>query len=299
MSCLQPNTLIPNMKNRTQILPIFGSYLVVLCCSAHAIDIVKDNNTNALNLGTAWVGGAAPGTGDVGLWNNTVSATNAAGSPTITALGADLSWQGIRIANVGGTANTNTTASGVQITNGSSVNTLTLGIAGIDMSAATQALLVQSKIALTGNQSWNVTNANTNGGPFAGSGINAGLGEDLMFSAQAAATMNLGGFTLGTSGTGAIGVTSGYAISNGTLNLANSNTWLQSGSSRLTSLASNLTVTVAANSNLRLRANSGGVTSAAPISVSGSSSKLQMEINNSGASMIQSGNLTMGNGSTL
>lgn len=290
------------MKNRTPILPIFGSYLVVLGCSAHAIDIVKDNNTNALNLGTSWVGGVAPGIGDVGLWNNTVSATNAAGSPTITALGADLSWQGIRIANVGGTANTGTATSGVQITNGSSANTLTLGTAGIDMSAATQALLIQSKIALSGNQSWNVTNANTNANPFGTSGgvINAGLGEDLVFAAQATTTpMNLGGFTLGTSGTGVIAVTNGYAISNGTLNFANSNTWLQSGSGRQTSLASNLTVTVAANSNLRLRANSGGINSAAPISVSGSGSKLQMEINNSGASMIQSGNLTLGNGSTL
>jgi autotransporter-associated beta strand protein len=290
------------MKNRRLSSLVLGSSLIVFTASTHAADIVKDNNTNALNLGTAWVGGTGPSATDVGLWNNTVSATNAAGSPTITALGADLSWQGIRIANVGGTANASSSTTGVQITNASSANTLTLGTAGIDMSAATQALLIQSKIALSGNQSWNVTNANTNGNPFGTSGgvINAGLGEDLVFASQASSTpMNLGGFTLGTSGTGAIAVTNGYAISNGTLNFANSNTWLQSGSSRQTSLASNLTVTVAANSNLRLRANSGGVNSAAPISVSGSGSKLQMEINNSGASMIQSGNLTLGNGSTL
>jgi fibronectin-binding autotransporter adhesin len=287
------------MKNRRLSSLLLGSSLIVFTASTHAADIVKDNNTNALNLGTAWVGGTGPTATDVGLWNNTVSATNAAGSPTITALGADLSWQGIRIANVGGTVNTGTATSGVQITNASSANTLTLGTAGIDMSAATQALLVQSKIALAGNQTWNVTNANNNGAPFAGSGINAGLSEDLVFNAQAAATMNLGGFTLGTSGTGAIGVSSGYAISNGTLNIANANTWLQSGGSRLTSLASDLTVTVAANSNLRLRANSGGINSAAPISVSGSGSRLQFEINNSGASMIQSGNLTFGSGSTF
>jgi fibronectin-binding autotransporter adhesin len=290
------------MKNRRLSSLVLGSSLIVFTASTHAADIAKDNNTNALNLGTAWVGGTGPSASDVGLWNNTVSATNAAGSPTITALGADLSWQGIRIANVGGTANTSSTTTGVQITSASSANTLTLGTAGIDMSAATQALLIQSKITLSGSQSWNVTNANTNGNPFGTSGgvINAGLGEDLVFAAQANTTpMDLGGFTLGTSGTGVIAVTNGYAISNGTLNFANSNTWLQSGSSRQTSLASNLTVTVAANSNLRLRANSGGINSAAPISVSGTGSKLQMEINNSGASMIQSGNLTFGNGSTL
>jgi autotransporter-associated beta strand protein len=290
------------MKNPS-LLNLFGTSLVIFGGSAHAIDIVKDNNTNALNLGTAWVGGTGPSAADVGLWNNTVSATNAAGSPTITALGADLSWQGIRVANVGGTANTGNTTSGVQITNGSSANTLTLGTAGINMSSATQALLVQSRIALTGNQTWQVTNANTNGAPFAGSGINAGLSEDLMFNAQATATMNLGGFTLGTSGTGAIGVSSGYTLSNGTLNLANTNTWIQSGGSRTTALASDISVTIAASSNLRLRANSGaggiGINSAAPISVSGSGSRLQLEVNNGTNSLIQSGNLTLGNGSTL
>ena len=288
------------MKAR-HLFSIIGLTSIQFIGTAKAVDVIKANNTTALNVAGAWNAGAGPvpGTGDVGLWNNVVTASNAAGSNTITALGGDLSWQGIRVANVTGTANTGTTTSGVQITNASSANTLTLGTAGIDMSAATQALLIQSKIALSGSQTWNVTNANTNGGPFAGSGINAGMGEDLLFNAQAAATMNLGGFTLGTSGTGAIGVTSGYAISNGTLNLANSNTWLQSGGGRLTSLASDLSVTVAANSNLRLRANSGGINSAAAISVSGSGSKLQMEINNSGASMIQSGNLTFGNGSTL
>ena len=289
------------MKNRKQNLTLLASTIIVFAAISDAAEIVKQNNTDALNLGTAW-GGTGPTTSDVGLWNNTVSATNAAGSPTITALGGDLSWQGIKITNVGGTANTSSTTTGVQITNASSANTLTLGTAGIDMSTATQSLLIQSKIALSGNQSWNVTNANTNTNPLGTSGgvINAGLGEDLAFAAQATTTpMNLGGFTLGTSGTGVIAVTNGYAISNGTLNFANSNTWLQSGSSRQTSLASNLTVTVAANSNLRLRANSGGINSAAPISVSGSGSKLQMEINNGTASMIQSGNLTFGNGSTL
>lgn len=288
------------MKNQ-RLLNLFGSSLVIFGASAKAVDRIKQNNTTALNLAGAW--DTAPTSGDVSVWNNAVTASNAVGSNTITTLGGDLSWQGIRIANVGGTANTSSTTSGVQITNASSVNTLTLGTSGIDMSAATHALLIQSKIALAGDQAWNVTNANTNGAPFAGSGVNAGLGEDLMFGAQAAATMNLGGFTLGTSGSGAIGISSGYAISNGTLNLANSNTWIQSGGSRTTSLSSDVSVTVAANSNLRLRANSGaggiGLNSAAPISISGSGSKLQLEVNNGTNSLIQSGNLIFGNGSTL
>lgn len=299
-----PTSQKPKFMKARHLFSIVGLTAIQFVGTAQAVDVIKANNTTALNAVGAWNAGAGPvpGAADVGVWNNVLTASNAAGSNTITALGGDLSWQGVRVANVAGTANTSTATSGIQITNGSSANTLTLGTAGIDMSAATQALLIQSKIALSGNQSWNVTNANTNANPFGTTGgvINAGLGEDLVFAAQVSSTpMNLGGFTLGTSGTGAIAVTNGYAISNGTLNFANSNTWLQSGSSRLTSLASNLTVTVASNSNLRLRANSGGVNSAAPISVSGTGSKLQMEINNGTASMIQSGNLTLGNGSTL
>jgi autotransporter-associated beta strand protein len=283
------------MKPR-RFLPFSAAITCVLTVSAHAADVTKASNTSALNLAGAW--SSAPTASDVAVWNSTVTATNAAGSNTITSLGGNQSWQGIRIGNVTGTVNTNTLTSGVQITGGSGL-TLSLGTAGIDMSAATQALLIQSSIALTGSQTWNIANANTQNAPFAGSGVNSTLGEDLMFAASAAATMNLGGFTLGTSGLGSIGVSSGYTISNGTLNLANANTWFQSGSGRATVLSSNLTVSVAANSNLRLRANSGGVSSAAAIGVSGTGSKLQLEINNGTATMAQSGALTFGNGSTF
>ncbi|MEI7909798.1 MAG: autotransporter-associated beta strand repeat-containing protein [Verrucomicrobiota bacterium] len=275
----------------------FGATVIFLIVSANAADIVKDNNTNALNTGAAWQGGVVPGPGGVGLWNSTVTGYN------VSALGGDLSWQGIRIANVGGAANPSLATAGIQITNASSANTLTLGTAGIDMSAATQALLIQTKIALSGSQTWNIANANKNGAPFAGSGINAGLSEDLMLIAQANATLDLGGYSLGTSGLGSIGVSSGYTLSNGTLNLGNPTTWIQSGSNRTTALAATLTANVGVNSLLRLRANSGsggvGINSAAPVTVSGSGSKLQLESNNSSASLTQSGNLTLGNGSTL
>jgi autotransporter-associated beta strand protein len=285
------------MKPR-RVLPFAAFITCVFVAPSQGADVIKDNNTNALNLGTSWVGGTGPGSGDVGVWNSTVTGFN------VSALGGDLSWQGIRIANVGGAANPSATNAGVQITNTGSANTLTLGSAGIDMSSATQALLIQSKITLGANQTWTIANANSNGAPFAGSGINAGMSEDLMFAAQGSSVaMNLGGFTLNTSGAGAIGISSGYALSNGTLNFGNANTWIQSGGSRQTTLASDLTVTVGANANLRLRANSGaggiGVSSAAPISISGSNSRLQLENNNSGNAIIQSGKVTLGSGATF
>jgi len=109
-----------------------------LVSTAQAADITKANNTNNLNLGTSWGGGTAPGSTDVALWDSTVAGANTA------ALGANLSWQGIRIANPGGA---------VTIT---AANTLTLSSAGIDMSAATQNLTVNSSLILGAAQTWNV-----------------------------------------------------------------------------------------------------------------------------------------------
>ena len=108
-----------------------------------AADLIKANNTNGLGLGTSWVGGSAPTAADVGVWNSTVTAANTA------ALGGDLSWQGIRIANPGGA---------VSISAG---NTLTLGTAGIDMASATQNLSIASGVTLGAAQSWNVASSRT------------------------------------------------------------------------------------------------------------------------------------------
>jgi fibronectin-binding autotransporter adhesin len=105
---------------------------------SHADVISKDNNTNNLNLGSSWVGGNAPGSSDVARWNSTVDAANA------TALGADLSWQGIEIVDPGGNVTIN------------AGNTLTLGSAGIDMSNATANLTINSGVTLGASQTWSV-----------------------------------------------------------------------------------------------------------------------------------------------
>lgn len=162
--------------------------------------------------------------------------------------------------------------------------------------------MIQSKITLSDNQIWNVANANTNGNPFAGNGVNAGLSEDLMLWAQAASTaFNFGGKALTMQGAGSIGVGSGYTLSNGTLNVNNTGgTWIQSGSGgRATTLLNTLAVNVGTGATLRLRANSGGVSSASAIGVSGTGAKLQLEINNSSVTMAQSGALTFGTGTVF
>ncbi len=277
------------MKPR-RVLSFAAFITCVFAAPTQGADVIKASNTNALNLGTSWSGGNAPGSGDVAVWNNTITAGNS------SALSADVVWGGIKVSNVGGTQNNGSATNSVQITGSGSQ--ITLGTSGIDMSAATQAMQIQSKILLGGNQTWAVANANTNGNPF--TTINAGVSEDLLFAAQTASTaMNLGGFTLGTSGAGTIVITNGYTLSNGTINFGNTNTWIQSGSSRATTLLNTLAVNVGTNSNLRLRANSGGLSSASAIGVSGTGAKLQLEINNSGVTMAQSGALTFGTGTTF
>lgn len=105
-----------------------------------AADRTKANNADNLNLSTSWVGGEVPGSGDVGVWDDTVTGSNA------TVLGSDLSWQGIR---VGGTTQTGT----ITISTG---NTLTLGTAGIDMSSAPRNLTPNPAITIGATQDWNV-----------------------------------------------------------------------------------------------------------------------------------------------
>lgn len=114
-----------------------------LTLSLHAGDVIKLNNTDNLNLGSSWTGGNPLGTGDVGVWDSTVTGANT------TSLGAALSWSGIRIANPGGA---------IAINAGDS---LTLGSAGIDMSAATQNLTLGHAVTLGTAQAWNVGSSRT------------------------------------------------------------------------------------------------------------------------------------------
>ena len=112
-----------------------------LAVAGHAAEttITKADNADALNLGTSWAGATVPGATEVALWDNTVTSANT------TLLGGDLSWAGIRIADPGGP---------VGISAG---NTLTLGSAGIDMSAASQNLTLANALAIGGAQAWNVS----------------------------------------------------------------------------------------------------------------------------------------------
>lgn len=116
------------------------------CLLAHTVaaaTINKADNADALNLTSSWSGGVLPGALDVAQWTGLAGANS-------TLLGGNLSLQGITIGTTGGA---------VTIQNG---NTLTLGVSGIDMSAATQDLTISSNLSLaSGAQAWNVASGRT------------------------------------------------------------------------------------------------------------------------------------------
>jgi len=131
-------TNMPSLLKRAAVL---ASVLTVMSGTlAQATVINKANNSDNLNLTTSWLGGVAPGAGDIAAWNSTVTGANT------VKLGAGTSWLGIQIAGPGGL-----------VTIADDGNTLTNGSAGIDLSAATQNLTLSNNVVLdAGVQDWTV-----------------------------------------------------------------------------------------------------------------------------------------------
>lgn len=161
---------------------------------AGAATIEKTNNADALNLPSSWVGGVVPGSSDVALWSATVAGTNS------VALGADASWAGLRITNVGGPV----------LVNGA--HTLTVGASGLDLFGAAQNLTLNCPVTLGAGQAWPVSSGRTLtlNGPISGGGLTLaknGTGTLLLSNSTPLATLDvnagvvrLAGGTLTTSG---------------------------------------------------------------------------------------------------
>jgi fibronectin-binding autotransporter adhesin len=105
--------------------------------------IIKDNNATNLENGNSWVGTANPGIYKQAVWNSTVTAANT------STLGSDQDWAGIRIVNPGGLVTINGTS------------TLGLDASGVNMTTATQNLVVNCPVQLVVPSNWNVTNGRT------------------------------------------------------------------------------------------------------------------------------------------
>jgi autotransporter-associated beta strand protein len=269
----------------------FGHFLtsISLCLSvAQAAEIAKLQNTNQLDNGASWSGGIVPGAEDVMLWDATYTTPGA--STSLAQIGSSLSVSGLKVTNVGGARNAATTMVGFQ--NTSSSATLTIGAAGIDLSTATQTLLIQSRVTIGADHTWTIGNANTNGNP---TGLNQN--EDLSLRSQATAVpFDFNGKTVTTTGAGQLAFTSGYDLRNGNFIVGNNLAVVQGGDSRLNTIADTLNISVAAGSNLRLQSNSGAITSAAPVTLNGI---FNLRSNNGTQGVTQSGAITAQAGATI
>jgi fibronectin-binding autotransporter adhesin len=256
---------------------VAGGVITAACGAAvvSAADVIKANNTNNLNLGTSWTSGTAPTPADVAVWNNTVTASNT------SALGGDVSWQGIKVQAPGGR---------VAITG--AANTLTLGGEGIALLSGSQQLEIQSRVTLLTSQTWtlNTTPSAT---------------QSLVFNAQAAATaFTMGGNALDVVGTGTVRFTSGSLLTGGTINVGNTMFDVQSGASRTSAIGSDVTINVSSGKLLRFGINSApgsGIAVSSSAAVVLNSGTVLIE--SSGAPgtnrLIQSGLLTMNVGAGI
>ena len=116
------------------------------------------SDTTTMNTAGDW-SGVTPAIGQVGLFNNIISAVNEAA----LTLGGDVT--------IGGLIFTNNLNGNVTVAAG---NTLTLGGSGIDMSKANHSVTFNNAITLAATQVWNITNGQsfTMNGTFTGAGNN-------------------------------------------------------------------------------------------------------------------------------
>ena len=284
----------------------------ILLPQTSSADVTKANNSSALNSGGSWVLGAAPGTSDVMIFNSTLFLGTNANSLNPAPLGGNLSVLGIRVAGpVLGQADGK---NGIVITNASSANTLTIGTSGIDLSAANAVPLnIQSRIALSGSQTWNISDASANitnpvpvlplpatqnhGDRYTALLVNED--EDLYFNALVTGTpFDLGGFTLTLTNSGTTVIDQGYNVSNGVINVNQGTLVIQGGKSRQTTINNNVTINVASGATLRLQTTSGAIVSSAAINLA-DGSLLNLTVAGSQGTGAVSNSITVNGNATL
>ena len=269
-----------HLVRKLSLVPLLGAGLF-LSQPCGAADISKTNNSTALTNGSSWTGGKAPTAGDVVVFGTNVNLNSFCDGINPAPLGGNLSVLGIRVA--GPVLGQLDGENGVSITNASSANLLTIGTAGIDLSAANAVpLQIESQIALSGSQTWNISDASssiTNPKPVLPLPATQNHGnrycafednedEDLYFNAQTPGTsFNLGGFTVTLTNTGTTVIDQGYTVANGVFNVNQGILVIQGGKSRQTTISNNVTINVAGGATLRLQTTSGAIVSSAALSL--------------------------------
>lgn len=135
-----------------------------------AADIQKAANTDALNLGTSWVGGSVPTGTDMVIFD---SLYNNGASGTSVNYGAALTVSGMTFGAMSGTA-------GQTLTLGADATQyqLTLGASGINAANSTMNIVLGNLVALSANQTWTVKGTNSiRIGSAAGTGVLTGSSD--------------------------------------------------------------------------------------------------------------------------
>jgi fibronectin-binding autotransporter adhesin len=107
--------------------------------TASAADVFKANNTTALTEAASWLSGGPPGASDIAVWDAPLAGNT-------SALGATMTWGGIKLLNPGGNANISPTTGA----------TLSLGASGINLGTATRNLTLNAAMTPIANQTWSV-----------------------------------------------------------------------------------------------------------------------------------------------
>ncbi len=186
------------MKIRTNHLFLTTVALLHACSSvAWAQTVTKGDNTSALGLGVSWVGDVAPGSGNLANWSGTY---NTAGSLSALLPGSALTWQGISIGTITGTAAGLVSIGGT----GSAVasSSLTIGSSGIDLSGANQNLVINAAtLNFNVSQTWNI-----------GSGRNLRLGTSGTGAANANVDGNSASAVITVAGGGVVDANQGGSL---------------------------------------------------------------------------------------
>ncbi|HEV2329170.1 MAG TPA: autotransporter-associated beta strand repeat-containing protein [Verrucomicrobiae bacterium] len=157
-SQIRPHNLLMQVLLFAAAVTITGG---VLSAEAQtAID--KSSSYTSLATPADWTGSVVPGANNTSVWDT------GAGTPSLEPLGADLTWDGVQILNPLGA-----------IIISADGNTLTNGVAGINMLQAGQSLTMSNNVELNGPQSWQVGNNQTLS---LQGGLYRRLGSELFFS---------------------------------------------------------------------------------------------------------------------
>jgi fibronectin-binding autotransporter adhesin len=115
----------------------------LLAGSAHAQTVTKANNNDALNLGSSYVGGAAPTSSDTIVFNNNITSNRSLNAAGIAVNGLDFQ--------------STLSSSSIIVTFAS--GTLTLGAGGLTKNDTSARTVIGTAFALSANQVWNINSS--------------------------------------------------------------------------------------------------------------------------------------------